>query len=173
MAYGTASGPDDVERYYTDIRGGRPPTPEHLQELKERYVAIGNRFPLLATTRRQASALEAELNSAGGDVAWKAYLGMKHCPPFIPEGVAEMRRDRRAGGRTARPGPVDDRLAERRPDRRPVVGTAHRGRDPRPGRRRRSGSGGLLGGVRGRSPGDPVRPGHRGPPRGRGRRGRL
>ena len=29
MAYGTASGPKDIERYYTDIRGGRPPTPEH------------------------------------------------------------------------------------------------------------------------------------------------
>ena len=25
MAYGTADGPDDIERYYTDIRGGRPP----------------------------------------------------------------------------------------------------------------------------------------------------
>ena len=29
MAYGTASGPDDIERYYTDIRGRparRPPS---------------------------------------------------------------------------------------------------------------------------------------------------
>ena len=26
MAYGTASGPDDIERYYTDIRGGRAHT---------------------------------------------------------------------------------------------------------------------------------------------------
>ena len=52
MAYGTASGPDDIERYYTDIRGGRPPSPEHLQELKERYAAIGNVFPLLDTTTR-------------------------------------------------------------------------------------------------------------------------
>ena len=30
MAYGTADGPDDIERYYTDIRGGRAPSPEHL-----------------------------------------------------------------------------------------------------------------------------------------------
>ena len=52
MAYGTATGPDDIERYYTDIRGGRPPTPEHLQELQDRYAAIGNVFPLLDTTRR-------------------------------------------------------------------------------------------------------------------------
>ncbi len=51
MAYGTASGPDDIERYYTDIRGGRTPSPEHLQELKDRYAAIGESFPLLDTTR--------------------------------------------------------------------------------------------------------------------------
>jgi protoporphyrin/coproporphyrin ferrochelatase len=88
MAYGTASGPDDVERYYTDIRGGRPPTPEHLHELKERYAAIGNRFPLLDITTQQAQGLERSLRDG-----FKSYLGMKHSPPFIPEGVARMRED--------------------------------------------------------------------------------
>jgi ferrochelatase len=92
MAYGTASGPDDVERYYTDIRGGRPPTPEHLQDLRERYTAIGNHFPLLEITRQQAEGLERELNLAdpGG---FRAYLGMKHSPPFIAEAVGRMRAD--------------------------------------------------------------------------------
>ena len=93
MAYGTASGPDDVERYYTDIRGGRPPTPEHLEELKERYAAIGNRFPLLDITRRQAEGLAAELNASAGREAFRAYLGMKHSPPSVAEGVARMRED--------------------------------------------------------------------------------
>jgi protoporphyrin/coproporphyrin ferrochelatase len=92
MAYGTASGPDDVERYYTDIRGGRPPSPEHLQELKGRYAAIGNRFPLLDITRQQAEGLERALNARGDD-RFRAYLGMKHSPPFVAEGVAHMRRD--------------------------------------------------------------------------------
>jgi ferrochelatase len=92
MAYGTASGPDDVERYYTDIRGGRPPTPGHLEELRERYAAIGNRFPLLEITRQQAEGLERELNleDPGG---FRAYLGMKHSPPFIAEAVGRMRAD--------------------------------------------------------------------------------
>jgi ferrochelatase len=92
MAYGTASGPDDVERYYTDIRGGRPPTPGHLEELRERYAAIGNRFPLLEITRQQAEGLERELNleDPGG---FRAYLGMKHSPPFIAEAVRRMRAD--------------------------------------------------------------------------------
>ena len=33
MAYGTPSHPDQIEAYYTDIRRGRPPTPEALADL--------------------------------------------------------------------------------------------------------------------------------------------
>ena len=94
MAYGTADGPQDIERYYTDIRGGRPPTPEHLQELRDRYAAIGNVFPLSDTTRRQAEGLVDVLNADAPDgVTFRAYLGMKHSPPFVPDGVARMRAD--------------------------------------------------------------------------------
>ena len=94
MAYGTASGPDDIERYYTDIRGGRTPSPEHLAELKERYAAIGNVFPLLETTRRQADGIVERLNAGSvGSSAFRAYLGMKHSEPFIPDAIASMRAD--------------------------------------------------------------------------------
>jgi ferrochelatase len=92
MAYGTADGPDDIERYYTDIRGGRAPSPEHLTELRDRYAAIGNVFPLLDTTKRQAEGLVGRLEREDGS-RFRAYLGMKHSPPFIPEAVAEMRDD--------------------------------------------------------------------------------
>jgi protoporphyrin/coproporphyrin ferrochelatase len=92
MAYGTAAGPDDIERYYTDIRGGRAPSPEHLQELKDRYAAIGNVFPLLDTTRAQAEGLVERLNDDGSE-RFHAYLGMKHSPPFITDGVEQMRDD--------------------------------------------------------------------------------
>ena len=92
MAYGTASGPDDIERYYTDIRGGRTPSPEHLAELRARYEAIGNVFPLLDTTRAQADGLVERLNAIGPDT-YRAYLGMKHSPPFIPEAVERMAAD--------------------------------------------------------------------------------
>jgi ferrochelatase len=91
MAYGTATGPEDIERYYTDIRGGRPPPPDLLEDLKARYAAIGNRFPLLEITSRQAEALERELNGAGG--SFRAYLGMKHSRPFISDAVNRMRED--------------------------------------------------------------------------------
>jgi ferrochelatase len=89
MAYGTASGPDDVERYYTDIRGGRAPSPELLEELKTRYAAIGNTFPLDRITREQAAALERELN-AREDRNWRAVVGYKHSPPFVADAVREL-----------------------------------------------------------------------------------
>jgi ferrochelatase len=92
MAYGTAAGAEDVERYYTDIRGGRAPSPEHLAELRSRYAAIGDRFPLLEITRAQAEGLEASLNRE--DVgSFRCYLGMKHSPPWIADAVTEMRAD--------------------------------------------------------------------------------
>jgi len=99
MAYGTASGPQDIERYYTDIRGGRAPSRGFLEELVGRYEAIGNRFPLLDITRAQAVGLEAELGRRrpGG---FRTYLGMKHSAPTIAEGVRQMQADgiRRAVG---------------------------------------------------------------------------
>ena len=91
MAYGTASGPEDIERYYRDIRGGRAPSPEHLAELQDRYAAIGNVFPLLDTTRAQAAGLVDRLN--GDETTYRAYLGMKHSAPTISEGVIRMRDD--------------------------------------------------------------------------------
>jgi ferrochelatase len=91
MAYGTASGPEDIERYYTDIRGGRAPSPKHLAELRDRYAAIGNVFPLLDTTRAQAAGLVDRLNGDGAN--YRAYLGMKHSAPSISEAVTGMRDD--------------------------------------------------------------------------------
>jgi ferrochelatase len=92
MAYGTADGPDDIERYYTDIRGGRPPSPEHLAELRQRYAAIGNRFPLFDITRAQADGIARDLAESEPE-EYVAYLGMKHSPPSIPDAVATMTAD--------------------------------------------------------------------------------
>ena len=45
MAYGTPGSPEEIEPYYTDIRGGRKPTPENLRELVGRYQRIGGKPP--------------------------------------------------------------------------------------------------------------------------------
>jgi ferrochelatase len=87
MAYGTPRGLDDVERYYTDIRHGRPPTPELLAELTARYEAIGGQSPLYEITEAQRLGLEKRLDGV------KTYLGQKHSPPFIPDAVRAMTAD--------------------------------------------------------------------------------
>lgn len=86
MAYGTPRSLDDVEAYYTDIRHGRPPTPELLAELTERYRAIGGRSPLYEITGAQARGIEERTGI-------KSYVGQKHAAPFIPDAIRALKAD--------------------------------------------------------------------------------
>ena len=86
MAYGTPRSLDEVEEYYTDIRRGHPPPPELLEELRERYRAIGGRSPLYEITQAQARGIEER-------TGLKSYLGQKHAAPFVRDAVADMARD--------------------------------------------------------------------------------
>ncbi len=88
MAYGTPNSLQEVEPYYTDIRGGRKPTPENLKELVARYQTIGGKTPLLEITMQQAHALQAQL---GGGYA--VYVGMRHWHPYIAQAIQEIARD--------------------------------------------------------------------------------
>ena len=90
MAYGSPETLDDVEAYYTHIRGGRSPSPEALAELKERYRRIGGRSPLLGITCAQARALEQALNADESAGRFRVYVGMLHWGPFIHEAVGRM-----------------------------------------------------------------------------------
>ncbi len=93
MAYGSARGPEDVRRYYTHIRHGRPPSEEQLQDLLSRYDAIGGVSPLFEITRREGQALQEVLSQRHGEGAFRVYLGMKHSTPLIAEAVEAMRTD--------------------------------------------------------------------------------
>ncbi|MGE5590766.1 MAG: ferrochelatase [Bacillota bacterium] len=93
MAYGTPDGPDDILPYYTDIRRGRAPSPELLQELQDRYQAIGLYGRLTRITQAQTAGIERILNvgEAGrSGPRYKAYVGMKHWKPYIADAVADM-----------------------------------------------------------------------------------
>ena len=93
MAYGTPDGPDDILPYYTDIRRGRPPSPELLEELKARYHAIGLYGRLTRITQAQAAGIDRLLNVVEvGRMGprYKAYVGMKHWKPRIADAVAAM-----------------------------------------------------------------------------------
>jgi ferrochelatase len=90
MAYGTPDAPEDIEPYYTHIRGGRPPTPELLADLRERYRLVGGRTPLSDISEATRRALEERLNRDG---SFRVYLGMKHWRPWIKDAVARMAGD--------------------------------------------------------------------------------
>ena len=85
MAYGTPRDLDDVEAYYTHIRHGRPPSPEALRDLTDRYRAIGGRSPLLEITREQARCLQEALGIP-------VLVGQKHSSPFIADAFDEIMR---------------------------------------------------------------------------------
>ena len=93
MAYGTPYKEEDIEPYYTHIRHGRTPSPEMLQDLKNRYQAIGGISPLAKITEQQAKSLEKRLNELQDEVEFKAYLGLKHIAPFVEDTVKQMKED--------------------------------------------------------------------------------
>ncbi|MBO1512935.1 ferrochelatase [Metabacillus bambusae] len=93
MAYGTPYKEEDIERYYTHIRHGRKPAPEMLQDLKDRYEAIGGISPLAKITVEQGEKLEQHLNNIQEDTEFKLYIGLKHIEPFIEDAVKQMHED--------------------------------------------------------------------------------
>ncbi|MCE5039441.1 ferrochelatase [Staphylococcus auricularis] len=93
MAYGTPYKESDIEPYYTDIRHGKKPTEAELEDLKERYKAIGGLSPLAGMTNRQAEAICDGLNQAYDDKEFKLYIGLKHIHPFIEDAVESMHED--------------------------------------------------------------------------------
>lgn len=90
MAYGTPASLEEVEAYYTHIRRGNPPSPEKLQELLDRYQAIGGVSPLNEITRAQVKGLEKKLNEMSSQYEFQSFIGMKHAHPFIDEAVEDM-----------------------------------------------------------------------------------
>jgi ferrochelatase len=93
MSYGTPANLDEVEAYYTHIRRGRKPSPEALDDLVQRYKAIGGVSPLNEITERTAVRLEQFMNRQSKDVRYKAYSGMKHVSPFVGDMVKKMADD--------------------------------------------------------------------------------
>jgi protoporphyrin/coproporphyrin ferrochelatase len=93
MAYGTPYKEEDLERYYTHIRRGRKPSEEMLQDLRDRYDAIGGISPLATITKDQADALKDALNEKQEEIEFKVYLGLKHIEPFVEDAVAQMAKD--------------------------------------------------------------------------------
>jgi ferrochelatase len=85
MAYGSPDRLEDVEAYFTDIRGGRRPSPEAVAELTERYRQVGVPTPLLAISLELGQKLEAVLGPG-----YRVQVGMKHWTPRIAAAVQRL-----------------------------------------------------------------------------------
>ncbi|MGI9079059.1 MAG: ferrochelatase [Gemmatimonadaceae bacterium] len=92
MAYGTPEKPEQVEAYFTHIRGGRTPSPQSVDRLRRRYERVGGRTPLLEITEEVRCALEQDLNGRDGS-AYRVYAGMKHWHPFIGDVMPRIAKD--------------------------------------------------------------------------------
>jgi ferrochelatase len=89
MAYGTPRDLVDVPAYYTDIRRGRPPTPEQLADLTRRYEAIGGVSPLAERTAAQVAAIGRELEELAPG-RFVVTQGAKHAEPKIEHAVEAL-----------------------------------------------------------------------------------
>jgi len=95
MAHGTPSSLDEMPEYLRVVRGGRPPSPELIEEMTHNYQSIGGRSPLTDITLAQADALSKRL---GPDVP--VAVGMRNWHPYIGaamSALAEKKVDRIIG----------------------------------------------------------------------------
>jgi protoporphyrin/coproporphyrin ferrochelatase len=84
LAHGAPERVEDVEKYLSYVRSGRPTSPQVLQEVRHRFAEIGGSSPLLPWTRKQAEALAALLDMP-------VFFGMRNWHPFIAETMERVR----------------------------------------------------------------------------------
>jgi ferrochelatase len=89
MAMGGPDCLENVAPYLLDVRGGRPTSPELVEEIRERYRVTGGKSPVLDVTREVARALEQRLNMSG-HAPYRCYVGLRHWHPFIKETYTEL-----------------------------------------------------------------------------------
>ncbi|HEX7797332.1 MAG TPA: ferrochelatase [Vicinamibacterales bacterium] len=85
MAHGTPSSMDDMPEYLRLVRGGRPPSPELIAEMRHNYEAIGGKSPLTDLTFAQGAALSRLL---GPHIP--VAVGMRNWRPFLSEAIGEL-----------------------------------------------------------------------------------
>jgi ferrochelatase len=89
MAMGGPDSLENVEAYLKDVRGGRPMTPEFVDDIKERYRQTGGKSPALDILRDAARKLEQKLNGPGGE-RFRVYAGLRHWRPSIKDAYADL-----------------------------------------------------------------------------------
>ncbi|GIU84417.1 MAG: ferrochelatase 2 [Acidimicrobiales bacterium] len=89
MAYGSPESMDEIGAFYTHIRGGNPPAPHEIADLRRRYEAVGGVDHLRRETFGQAEALATVLDEEQPG-KWLVRVGMRHSTPFIEDAVEDL-----------------------------------------------------------------------------------
>lgn len=90
MTYGSPDTAGDVEEYLTNVRGGREPEPDMVEEFQRRYEVIGG-SPLTPITREQAAGAADRLAARlGPGVTVKPFVGMRFFEPYVEQAVRTM-----------------------------------------------------------------------------------
>ncbi|MGH9259347.1 MAG: ferrochelatase, partial [Acidimicrobiales bacterium] len=85
MASGGPGGPEEIEAFLTEVRGGAP-SPAELAAVRQRYQRVGGRSPVREIT-------EAQRVSLGREVGTPVYAGMRHGRPSLAEAVDSIVAD--------------------------------------------------------------------------------
>lgn len=80
--HGTVENLDDIPAFLANIRRGRPPAPDIIQEVRRRFERIGG-SPLMRITRGQADALSARLKLP-------VFVAGRLWKPYPKEVIAEL-----------------------------------------------------------------------------------
>ncbi len=84
LAHGAPERVEDVAEYLKFVRGGRPVSPQLIEEISHRYAQIGGSSPLRRWTQAQAEALEKLIGIP-------VFYGMRNWHPFIRETMDRIR----------------------------------------------------------------------------------
>jgi len=87
IAHGTVEDSADLPAFLNEIRRGRPAPPELVEELKERYAAVGG-SPLLRLTQAQARAVEKT-------TGLETRVAMRLWDPRVPDVLADIEKNAR------------------------------------------------------------------------------
>lgn len=91
MSHGTPRTLAELPAFYTEIRRGRPPTPELLADLERRYAAIGGASPLTQRTEAQVAGIAKALESLVPE-RFVVASGARFCSPRIEDAMSELAR---------------------------------------------------------------------------------
>ena len=94
IGFGGPASPGEIRPFLDRVTAGRPIPRERYEDVVHHYEAIGGRSPFNEITRRQASALGAQLVRVG--VKLPVVLGMRNTPPWLERHASRAWAKRRA-----------------------------------------------------------------------------